>query len=284
MQEGPLAAVIQWGAVKEDASEAECGTPSALLCPKIVDSEAVETANNMEFRLVSVFQHRARPDDVEKLRSEIVHDMHYIRNAFPDFDQITVVDIDPNFYKALKDKYTPLLHYGSFHLPERRHLANELIWKWTEATGKYVGCQFWSENAKALFDSEVQSTNGWPITERLAKTIEKRLSAKSTDGKSRPSNARLTHEHVYPIKDMKTLLRSKDQPSLNDIRDLFDRQCQSCVVLESEHDRLRGDDANPWVRYASAGIVLADNPSWPHSQRQAIVEAYGKYRAGTLGR
>jgi hypothetical protein len=75
-------------------------------------------------------------------------------------------------------------------LPGKRTLANELIWKWTEATGKYTGCQFWSARTMSLFDREVQSAGGWPITERLAKMLEQKLSAKSADGKPKLSDGK----------------------------------------------------------------------------------------------
>jgi hypothetical protein len=238
----------------------------------------------MEPKLVDVFDHTAQSEVVEKLRSVVIHDIHWMCNTYRDVERVTVAELDPDVYKALKEKYRQLLHFGNFGLPKPRTLANELIWKWTEATGKYVGCQFWSANAKKLFDREVESVGGWPITEKLARAIEKRLSAKSIDGKARPSNGKLTHEHVYPIKDLKKFLRANDQLSLNDIRELFDRQCVSCIVLESEHDRLRGDDLNPWVRYAKAEIMLADNPTWAETQRKAIADAYREHSSNAARR
>jgi hypothetical protein len=170
----------------------------------------------------------------------------------------------PKAYDEMREKYRRILHYGVFSLPGKRAVANEVIWKWTEATGKYVGCQFWSIGAKSVFDQEVRSAGGWPITVRLARTLERKLSTKS-----RPNAIKLTHEHVYPIKDIKLLLASKNSPTREEIRELLERQCMSCVLLESEHDRSAGHDPNPWLRYTNAGnIRLADNPAWPDSQRK----------------
>jgi hypothetical protein len=227
----------------------------------------------MEPRVLDVFHHTAEPEVTEELRTTVVHDIRWLYDAFPDIRKVPLADLDPNVYKALKRKYDSLLHFGSFNLTKSRSVAYELIWKWTEATGKYVGCQFWSRSAKRLFDAEVSLAGGWPITQATAKEIQRRLSEKSTNGAKRLPTARLTHEHVYPIKNMKQLLYWNAKRTTDEIRGIFDRYCVGCVVVESEHDRLSGDDTNPWNRYAKAGIVLADNPAWTTLQRTMIVEA-----------
>jgi hypothetical protein len=228
---------------------------------------------NTTFRLANVFDHDAEPGTVHELRSAIADDLHWLRNSYAEFGKVTAADLDPPVYSRFREKYRPLLHFGNFSLPAKRALANELIWKWTEATGKYTGCQFWSVRAKSLFDRKVESAGGWPITGRFAKTLEQKLSAKSADGKPKLSEARLTHEHVYPIKDLKLLLGGKDGETPGGIRNLLDVRCVSCVVLESEHDRLSGHDLNPWFRYKDAGIRLVENPAWLDRQRSLILEA-----------
>jgi hypothetical protein len=139
--------------------------------------------------------------------------------------------------------------------------------------GKYSGCQFWSVRAGVLFDQEVKASGGWPITSKLAKVIDKKLSARTVGGKPKPSDAKLTHEHVYPIKDLKILLSGKDESTPESVRRLFDSHCVSCVVLESEHDQLSGGDQSLWLRYKKAGIRLVDNPAWPDRQRGLILQA-----------
>jgi hypothetical protein len=223
--------------------------------------------------LANVFDHDAEPDIVQELRSAVADDLHWLRNSYSEFGKVTAADLDPLVLRRFREKYRTLLHFGVFSLPAKRALANELIWKWTEATGKYTGCQFWSARAKFLFDREVQSAGGWPITGRLAKTLEQKLSAKSANGKPKRSDAKLTHEHVYPIKDVKLLLGGKDGETPEGIRNLLDLLCVSCVVLESEHDRLSGHDLNPWLRYKDAGIHLVENPAWPDRQRSLILQA-----------
>jgi hypothetical protein len=219
---------------------------------------------NSDFLLESVFDHDADRNMVDALRAAVVEDLHALHGRYPRFGTVTAADLDAEVYAEMREKYHRILHYGVFSLPGKRTLANELIWKWTEATGKYVGCQFWSIGAKSVFDQEVRSAGGWPITVRLARTLERKLSTKS-----RPNAIKLTHEHVYPIKDIKLLLASKNSPTREEIRELLERQCMSCVLLESEHDRSAGHDPNPWLRYTNAGnIRLADNPAWPDSQRK----------------
>jgi hypothetical protein len=225
--------------------------------------------------LVDVFHHSVQPEAAEKLRAIVVNDIRWMYDTFPDIRKVSRAALGPDVYITLKEKYDPLLHFGNFNLTTSRTLAYELIWKWTEATGKYVGCPFWSENAKALFDTEVLSAGGWPIQPALAKKIAKRLSEKGANEEKSVPKAKLTHEHVYPIKDMKRRLYSYAERSIEEIRGLFDRYCVGCVVLESEHNQLsvEGDDTNHWVRYAEAGIKLAPNPAWPDSQRRMIVAA-----------
>jgi hypothetical protein len=68
--------------------------------------------------------------------------------------------IDPAHYHRLRTIISPHLYYKSFNLREKQILANELIWKWTEATGKYIGCQFWSVEAQDLFNAELRNRHG----------------------------------------------------------------------------------------------------------------------------
>ena len=79
---------------------------------------------------------------------------------------------------------------------------------------------------------------------------------------------------MYPIKDVKLLLASKQSITQEEIRKLLNRQCMSCVLLESEHDKTAGHDPNPWSRYKMAGkIRLANNPAWLDTLREMIIQA-----------
>ncbi len=162
-------------------------------------------------------------------------------------------------------RYEALLNYGGFS--DRRSILRELVWKWTEATGKYTGCQFWSLKAKELFDAEVEEEGGWPITPRVASCLGDDLSKRS-----RQKHLKLTHEHVYPIADMIKWLGTKRALTPEEVRKHLDCHGVGCVVLEAEHREIkgRGTDGNPWHRYRTAGIFLAENPAWPESQRVLI--------------
>jgi hypothetical protein len=227
----------------------------------------VRTKNDT-FQLKSVFDHDADPVMVNALRDSVIDDLLFLHEKYPHFSRVGAADLHPADYEQMRRKYQNLLHYGVFSLPAKRAAVNELIWKWTEATGKYVGCQFWSVGAHLLFDSAVRECGGWPITAKTARRIEQTLSEWS-----RAVECRLTHEHVYPIKDMKRWLGARTNPTREDFRIHLERQCVSCVLLESEHDRSEGNDANPWLRYKKAGIRLVSNPAWPDAQRAWIMEA-----------
>jgi hypothetical protein len=216
----------------------------------------------------SVFHHDADPDKLNDLRAAVIDDISFLHGKYANFDEIGGTDLSPDELVRMSERYRPLLYYGTFSLPPKRPVANELIWKWTEATGKYVGCQFWSLKAKELFDHEVVNCGGWPITASVARLLGRKLSKKA-----RPRALRLTHEHVYPIKDMKRWLRDHVNPHRKEIQNHFERQCIGCVVLESEHPRAERNDENPWLRYKSVGINLAPNPAWSDTQRALIVEA-----------
>lgn len=99
----------------------------------------------------SVFDHDADPDRVNTLREAVINDLFSLQSKYPDFCKVTAAGLSHDDYAQMREKYRDL-HHGVFSLPGKRAVANELIWKWTEATGKYVGCQFWSLEAKELFD------------------------------------------------------------------------------------------------------------------------------------
>ena len=212
----------------------------------------------------NVFHHDADPGKLKELREAVVADVYILLRKPVVFGKINASGLSADELAQMRERYRRLLHYGAFALPGERAIANELIWKWTEATGKYVGCQFWSLKAKEVFDLEAAKCD----RTTMIGTLERELSKKG-----RPKNVRLTHEHVYPIKDMKEWLQAQKELDQDGVRIHFERQCVGCVVLESEHERTSGDHTNPWLRYKKAGITLALNPAWPDVQRTLIEEA-----------
>ncbi len=217
----------------------------------------------VERPLHSVFDHTANPATVDALRLAIVEEVYRFRQSHLAFGTITANQLGTGEFGRLKEKFDPLLHFGTFNLPKKRDLAQELIWKATEATGKYTGCQFWSVRAKALFDQKAD----WPIGLKTAKALEETLRLRT-----REKSDRLTHEHVYPIKDLKLQL-CKIEPTLERISQVFETHCLACVVLEEEHDREAGTYENPWTRYKRAGIKIANNPTWTARQRELLEQA-----------
>ena len=213
--------------------------------------------------LRDVFDHTAEPRRVVELQRAIVEEVcYFLGSPFP-FGKISRELLGEEGYQRLKRKLDPLLHYGSFNLPKGRDLAKELIWKSTEATGKYSGCPFWSVKAKALFDQHAC----WPLSVRSAKSIGRVLCDTARD-----KAARLTHEHVYPIRDLKLRL-IEIGPSEEEISRLFETHALACVVIEEEHDREEGTHNNPWGRYKRAGIQIAENSAWTARQRELLDQA-----------
>jgi hypothetical protein len=219
-----------------------------------------------------IFQHTA--ENWEQLREEIIDDVFrctrnaLIPGAHPCLDD-RMEDMGKEVYGELKETYKPLLYFGYFSLSSGRTHLDCLNWKWTEATGKYIGCPYWSQGAAALFD-EARKNNRKDLSLSDAWTIAKQLQSRG-----RPDHSKITHEHVYPRKDFHRLPFNSLNQSKIAIRNLFDKLCVGCVVLESEHPRTRlgsADTENPWMRYAGK-IKLIDNPQWPQPHREMIKEA-----------
>jgi hypothetical protein len=208
----------------------------------------------------NVFRHKADSAKVDGLRDAVVDDIYNLLRKPMVFSKFHASYLSPDEWAQMREKYKSLLEYGRLN---KRLLANELIWKWTEATGKYLGCQFWSLKAKELFDREVAS-NADP------KVVEKMLQSKL-----RRDDAKITHEHVYPIKDVTLWLDMRRETlDRDEIRIHLERLCVGCVVLESEHKKMGvSDHKNPWIRYKEAGVALAANPALPNVQRMLIEEA-----------
>jgi hypothetical protein len=176
-----------------------------------------------------------------------------------------------------------LLYCKSYNLRgnrnDPRNTLDELIWKRSEITGKFIGCPFWSVAAKALFEKErTKSMSGQSASlfdaERIAESLNK---VKGTEGLERPHSARLMHEHVFPrdhlIRELQNLGTSAKREPLEK---LIERLAVGCVILKSEDSLLRqrdGDPKNPWQRYRTGKITLVDNPAWPAEHRKMIFDA-----------
>jgi hypothetical protein len=169
----------------------------------------------------------------------------------------------------------PKLLSGSY--PERagksvRTSLDALLWKYTELTGKYCGCQYWSAKAKSLFDQELREKYCDSPSMKDACLLANCLCKKGL-----LDDKRFEHEHVFPKKALIKLLRGLPESSISSdkIGELLDRLAVACVVLGSEHrsvNSVEENSDNPWLRYKGE-IRLVPNLDWTSSQRVLIERA-----------
>jgi len=168
-----------------------------------------------------------------------------------------------------------LIYYRSYNIRHDRsdpkNTLDELLWKRSELTGKYIGCPYWSRAAKSLFDSELAT-----LTSRSSASLYDAWRIADVLGKSdRPKSQRLTHEHVFPRNRLIRELQSLGTSAKRDqIETLVERLSVGCVILESQHSLSpNGDLQNPWQRYRESNLALVDNPDWPSEHRKMIIAA-----------
>jgi hypothetical protein len=188
--------------------------------------------------------------DIENLRKSLV-------------DLISqVLELQTPIMKTEFVKKIPKLVYGTY-APRAGNSVDasldELHWKYSEVTGKYCGCQFWSERAKFLFESSLlEHANGKTPTLKDARDVAKSLSTKAR------KEYQLVHEHVFPRAELRKLLDREISFGSQRVAETVQRLAVGCVVLESEHRLVRttkGVSMNPWRRYAGKEIWLSANPN-----------------------
>jgi len=115
-----------------------------------------------------------------------------------------------------------------------KELITTLLWKHTEAYGKYKGCRCWSHGA----------------LESLKKHNDKVVTSTSVD----PTHA-LRHEHLFPRKQTIELLLELDLINKQSVLEILKLNI-GVVVTVSEDSRLSklGNKNNPWQRYIDANI------------------------------
>ena len=177
--------------------------------------------------------------------------------------------------KEAFDNTIPKLHYGTY--PQRSGEDSDasldaLHWKYSELTGQYCGCQFWSEGAKRLFEHKLlEYANARTPTSNDARYVAAHLAKKTHGGQQ------LVHEHVFPRAELRKRL-ALDRDNLlaaGCLAATLERVAMGCVVLQCEHKLLKRNDCdydNPWRRYTGK-IKLAENQNWPAFQRELIVAA-----------
>ncbi len=215
-----------------------------------------------------VFDHDVDAAWLERIRTQIIALANLCLTE-------ATVDIESNagvLGSAYRRQFTDNLYYDSLRL---RPISDELVWKWSEATGKYIGCPYWSAGAKALFDYElvrrqrsrteiVRKIQAWELTETL-------------QSPQQSPEKQIIHEHVFPTASLRAILRYRGPGTrgVDELRCLFSHLAVGCVVTEEERRVLGdvGDLENPWRRYVRAGITLAHNPLWPEKHKGLIESA-----------
>ena len=225
----------------------------------------------------SVFQHFADDINLRRLKSTILdvirQSINQIEDGHPRISD-TRNTIGDDRYQRLRDRICPNLYYGSFNLTKTRTLGHEIIWKWTEATGKFVGCQFWSMEAKNFFNRELTKRRGDRPTFSDAWNLAKELSS------TKYGRRALNHEHVFPIMKLREILLNPSSfrrftSSLSNLGEFFERAVVGCVLLKGEHEEIHSsfeDPENPWMRYLDSSIKLVPSPKWTDAQRKLIAD------------
>ena len=119
-----------------------------------------------------------------------------------------------------------------------RELISTLLWKHSEAEGKYVGCRYWSVNALRSHQNHGRVV---------------------TNASQFPTDA-LRHEHLVPRHQLTNLLLDLEGPTDDRVRGVLEQLNIGVVVTVAEHALLAntGDAADPWRRYRTAGVEWED--------------------------
>jgi hypothetical protein len=119
-----------------------------------------------------------------------------------------------------------------------RELCSLLLWKYSEAAGKYRGCRYWSVGALAS-----KQKHGRLVTSKL-----------------RYGEDALRHEHLFPRQQQIAALFEIEEPTAEEVRARLDQLNIGVVVTEGEHRRLEkhGEETDPWNRYRKAGLAWED--------------------------
>ncbi len=195
----------------------------------------------------SVFQHFADDITVRRLKSTILGVIHQSINQ---------------------------IEHGYPQISDTRNTIGADHYR-TEATGKFVGCQFWSNEAKNFFNGVLTKRYGDKPTFNDAWNLAKELSS------TKYGRRALNHEHVFPIMKLREILLNPSAfrhftSSLAHLEKFFERAVVGCVLLKGEHEEIHSsleDSENPWMRYQDSSIKLVPNPIWTDAQRKLVVDA-----------
>jgi hypothetical protein len=139
-------------------------------------------------------------------------------------------------------------------------IAWRISWEWTDNTGAYVGCPFWTEGALKILFSGFQNTN---------ELIEKKAISENVKSK-------VIHEHIVPrnyfINYIISCYEKYEAPTMENLSKMV-----ACVVTKEEDARIskRGYKKtmpnnitslekvdNPWQRYINSDITKIYQITW----------------------
>ncbi|MBM3988587.1 MAG: hypothetical protein FJ294_11605 [Planctomycetes bacterium] len=164
----------------------------------------------------------------------------------------------------------PQLHtsHKQLRIDERREPIGQVSWKWSELSGKYIGCPFWSTEALRVV---VGLDERWPgrTPKRVCERVSKGYFLES-----------IQHESVFPrlewVARLQALVGTASIPSEPDLEALLDRFSVGCVLTRTQVDEVAARPSNadnPWLRFQGTSIRLLPNSAWTEQQRASIREA-----------
>ncbi|MBI5096719.1 MAG: hypothetical protein HZB32_03590 [Nitrospirae bacterium] len=119
------------------------------------------------------------------------------------------------------------------HEQQLKDLITTLLWKHTEAHGKYDGCLYWSKQA----------------------LLSRKKHGKVVTKKREDPEGALRHEHLFPRKQSIEKLFALDSPNMTMVQEILSVNIGVVVTVQEDHQLARdGVFEDPWKRYRDAGI------------------------------
>jgi len=115
-----------------------------------------------------------------------------------------------------------------------KDLIDVLLWKYTEAHGKYIGCKYWSAGAL----KSLQIYNNKIVTSNRVDPVYA-----------------LRQEHIYPKNESIQRLLNLETPTIGLVNEILKLNIGVVVTVE-ENSRLskHGNLNDPWQRYRDANV------------------------------
>ncbi len=142
-------------------------------------------------------------------------------------------------------------------------MAWRTSWEWTDNTGAYVGCPYWTEDALKLLFGEFQNTNELIGRKAVSEKVK----------------SHVIHEHIVPrnyfINYIISCYETNKAPTEQNLNKMM-----ACIVTKAE-DKILSNHGykqtmpdnvkelepvqNPWQRYIDSGITKIYKIEWKNS-------------------